>query len=116
MSTHRRKPGSVVSALALAVAVSGGAWAGQAGGAGSAAAGTRAATEKHHTTRAHHEHHVSARVQAVQQALNQHGASVKVDGHDGPATRAALKKFQAGNGLKATGSMDKATLEKLGVK
>lgn len=115
MSINQYKLGSVVSALVLAVAVSGGAWAaGQSGAAASAAAKPTAETQ--HKAKAHHEHHASARVEAVQKALNQHGAKVKVDGHDGPATRAALKKFQSDNGLKANGQMDKATLEKLGVK
>lgn len=112
MSADPRKLGSIVSALALAATVSGGAWAGQQGAKAPAA---KPAAEKHQMTKTHH-HRVSARVKAMQQALNQHGASVKVDGHDGPATRAALKKFQADNGLKATGRMDKATMEKLGVK
>ncbi len=50
---------------------------------------------------------------ALQEALNKHGATLKVDGHIGPATRAAIKKFQAANGLKATGHADKATMAKL---
>ena len=58
-------------------------------------------------------HAPSKSVMALQDSLNKHGASLKVDGHMGPATRAALKKFQAENGLKATGRADKATMAKL---
>ena len=52
---------------------------------------------------------------AVQEALNRHGAKLKVDGYMGRKTRNALKKYQAENGLKATGKLDKATRAKLGV-
>jgi len=54
-------------------------------------------------------------VMAVQEALNRHGAKLKVDGYMGRKTRNALKKYQADNGLKATGKLDKATRAKLGV-
>ena len=54
-------------------------------------------------------------VKSVQAALNKSGASVKVDGMMGPGTRAALKKYQGANGLKATGRVDDATKAKLGV-
>jgi peptidoglycan hydrolase-like protein with peptidoglycan-binding domain len=55
-------------------------------------------------------------VKAVQTALNtKGGANVKVDGMMGKETRAALKKYQAANGLKATGQADAATKAKLGV-
>jgi peptidoglycan hydrolase-like protein with peptidoglycan-binding domain len=57
----------------------------------------------------------SKSVMAVQSALNQTGAKLKVDGFMGKRTRAAIKKYQATNGLKATGQADKATLAKLGV-
>ncbi len=56
----------------------------------------------------------SKSVMALQEALNKHGADLKADGFMGPKTRAALKKFQAANGLKATGRADKATRVKLG--
>lgn len=55
----------------------------------------------------------SKNIMTLQEALNKHGATLKVDGMMGPATRAALKKFQADNGLKATGRADKATMTKL---
>lgn len=51
----------------------------------------------------------SAAVKNVQQALNKNGANVAVDGKMGPKTKAALKSFQQGHGLKATGKLDKAT-------
>lgn len=57
-----------------------------------------------------------AKRKEIQTALNSHGASLKVDGRLGKQSREALKKFQAGSGLKATGWADKATLAKLGVK
>jgi peptidoglycan hydrolase-like protein with peptidoglycan-binding domain len=57
----------------------------------------------------------SKSVMAVQEALNKSGAKLKVDGLMGKQTRAALKKYQAANGLKATGQADKATRAKLGV-
>lgn len=56
----------------------------------------------------------SKSVMAIQEALNKHGAMLKVDGRMGPMTRAAIKKFQSANGLKATGRVDKATRAKLG--
>ena len=54
-------------------------------------------------------------VMAVQEALNRHGAKLKVDGMMGIKTRTALKRYQAQNGLKPTGRLDKATRAKLGV-
>lgn len=51
----------------------------------------------------------SAAVKSLQEALNKNGANVSVDGKMGPKTRAALKSFQQGHGLKATGKLDKAT-------
>jgi peptidoglycan hydrolase-like protein with peptidoglycan-binding domain len=57
----------------------------------------------------------SESVKALQAALNKNGATLKVDGMMGPTTRAALKKYQAANGLKATGRDDKATRDKLGI-
>lgn len=55
----------------------------------------------------------SAAVSKLQTALNQNGADLKVDGVMGPATRKALKKYQAAHGLKATGKLDKSTRAKL---
>ena len=54
-------------------------------------------------------------IMAVQEALNKSGAKLKVDGRMGKQTRAAIKKYQSANGLKATGKADPATLAKLGV-
>ncbi|MBP9837473.1 MAG: peptidoglycan-binding protein [Proteobacteria bacterium] len=50
----------------------------------------------------------------IQKALNKHGAHLKTDGKMGPSTKAAIKKFQAKNKIKATGIADAATLSKLG--
>ena len=54
-------------------------------------------------------------VNAVQTALNNNGASLKVDGKMGKGTRAALKNYQKANGLPQTGRVDDATKSKLGV-
>jgi len=60
-------------------------------------------------------HHASARVKAVQEALNKHGAKLKADGMWGPKTHMALAAFQKKSGLKATGRLNKATDKKLGL-
>ena len=52
---------------------------------------------------------------AVQTALNSNGASLKVDGKMGKATRAALRKFQASKNLPKTGKADAATTKALGL-
>lgn len=57
----------------------------------------------------------SEMVKAVQKALVSEGYKLKIDGKLGRQVRAALKKFQKKNRLKATGRINKATLEKLGV-
>lgn len=46
---------------------------------------------------------------AAQTALNNNGASLKVDGKMGPKTKAALTAFQTKENLKATGHLDKET-------
>jgi peptidoglycan hydrolase-like protein with peptidoglycan-binding domain len=51
----------------------------------------------------------------VQMALNANGAQLNVDGKWGPQTSAALKSFQQGHNLKATGRMDPATAKALGL-
>lgn len=63
-----------------------------------------------------HKHRApSAHVKAIQDALDKSGANLKIDGLMGKNTRAALKKFQSGHGIKATGTADKATLKALKV-
>lgn len=55
------------------------------------------------------------KVAKVQMALNAAGATLTVDGKWGPKTSAALKSYQAAHKLKATGRMDKATAQALGL-
>ena len=62
-----------------------------------------------------HRKTVSNQTAAVQRALNAKGYRVAVDGKSGPATRAALRDFQAREGLKRTGAADSRTLRALGV-
>ena len=58
----------------------------------------------------------NSRVRDAQEALNkQANDKLVVDGKLGPKTRAAIKAFQAKNGLKPTGTLNKATLAKLHV-
>jgi hypothetical protein len=54
-------------------------------------------------------------IKAAQSALKRGGAKVSVDGNMGPKTRAALRDYQAKNGLQATGLLDGVTRQKLGV-
>jgi len=54
-------------------------------------------------------------VRSVQRALSELGYQVTVDGVFGRQTREALKDFQYNNGLEATGRIDRATLNKLGL-
>ena len=54
-------------------------------------------------------------VQKVQQALNQNGEHVKVDGVWGPKTSQALRDYQQKNGLQASGQLDDQTMQKLNV-
>lgn len=74
------------------------------------------AMSKHYHQAMHREEMSLAMRKQIQIALNSHGAMLKVDGMLGKKSCAALKKYQSENGLKATGMVDKATLEKLGVK
>ncbi|OBS09026.1 peptidoglycan-binding domain-containing protein [Acidihalobacter prosperus] len=63
-----------------------------------------------------HVMHASLSVKKAQEALNKHGAMLKVDGMMGPKTRSAIMSFQKANGLKATGHLTKMTLAKLEAK
>lgn len=63
-----------------------------------------------------HVMHASMAVKKAQEALNKHGAMLKVDGMMGPKTSSAIKSFQKANGLKPTGHLTKATLAKLEAK
>ncbi|WP_448204942.1 peptidoglycan-binding domain-containing protein [Azospirillum sp. sgz302134] len=49
------------------------------------------------------------RVRSVQQALNDNGSQVAVDGRWGPATRKALADFQRAHNLKPTGKLNAET-------
>lgn len=54
---------------------------------------------------------------AVQRALSDHHVyQGKIDGVWGPKTQDAVRKFQSQNQLQATGTVDDATLEKLGLR
>ncbi len=55
----------------------------------------------------------SERIERLQNALNQHGASLTVDGKMGPQTRAALEDFQKSHNLKVTGRPDRETIAAL---
>jgi hypothetical protein len=55
-------------------------------------------------------------VKRAQAALNDKGYTVAVDGRNGPNTQTALRSFQEKNGLTASGTLDDATLNALGVK
>ncbi|MGE5305278.1 MAG: peptidoglycan-binding domain-containing protein [Alphaproteobacteria bacterium] len=61
-------------------------------------------------------HKGSEEIVKVQEALKAKGEEPgSIDGIMGKKTRAALKKFQEQNKLKATGTLDQQTAEKLGV-
>lgn len=55
-------------------------------------------------------------VKRAQAALNERGYSLAVDGRNGPSTQGAIRSFQEKNGLTASGTLDDATLNALGVK
>ena len=58
----------------------------------------------------------SEEIKKLQEALKAKGDDPgALDGVMGRKTVAALKHFQAGNGLKASGKLDKETAEKLGI-
>ncbi len=54
-------------------------------------------------------------VKSVQEALNDHGAHLRVDGLCGMRTVKAIRRFQKSHGLKVTGMPDPATLKALGL-
>jgi len=53
------------------------------------------------------------RVRNIQQALNDNGSNIDVDGVWGPNTRRALRDFQQSKGLDATGQLDRDTVAAL---
>lgn len=55
-------------------------------------------------------------IQAIQKALNAHGAKLTVDGRWGKETREAIRSFQQENGLRPTGYANAKTRGKLGLK
>lgn len=54
-------------------------------------------------------------VTQIQNALNQSGDHLSVDGIMGPHTISALRKYQQSHGLQATGRPNPQTLQKLGI-
>ena len=56
-----------------------------------------------------------ADVSVLQMSLNQAGATLKVDGKMGAATKKAVSAFQQKHGLKVTGKADPDTCRKLGL-
>lgn len=54
-------------------------------------------------------------VKTVQKALDQHGASVKVNGHMDLKTIESLMKFQRKHNIAATGFLNRKTATKLGI-
>jgi peptidoglycan hydrolase-like protein with peptidoglycan-binding domain len=67
------------------------------------------------TKKATHQKAGSPAVKSAQEALNQNGASLTVDGKMGKKTVSALKSYQKSHGLKATGKLDAKTKSALGV-
>lgn len=59
--------------------------------------------------------HIGNRVKTLQVALNAKGAALTLDREFGPATEAAVKRFQSVNGLMVTGRGDMATRKALGM-
>jgi hypothetical protein len=58
--------------------------------------------------------HASSRVREAQRALQRRGLyEGKIDGLNGPQTRAAVAAFQKQNGLKETARLDRVTMNKL---
>ncbi|GAG97666.1 unnamed protein product, partial [marine sediment metagenome] len=55
------------------------------------------------------------RVKALQETLNANGADIKVDGIFGPATEAALRKYQKDNGYNQNGYVEPALADKMGI-
>jgi murein L,D-transpeptidase YcbB/YkuD len=65
-------------------------------------------------SRMHTQKEVSqSKVEDVQKALNNNGASIRVDGVLGPQTRSALKRYQKEHGLKVTGQINANTEKKM---
>ena len=61
-------------------------------------------------------HNADGTVRKAQAALNVKGYSVAVDGRFGPSTQSAVRSFQEQKGLTASGTLDSATLNALGVR
>jgi len=65
------------------------------------------------SSRMHAQKVSQSKVEDVQKALNNNGASIRVDGVLGPQTRSALRHYQKDHGLKATGQINASTEKKL---
>ena len=58
----------------------------------------------------------SDEVRQLQQALNDNGENLNVDGVMGPETERALRDYQQKNGLQASGTLDEQTRQKLNIR
>jgi len=54
-------------------------------------------------------------IRQLQQALNDNGENLNVDGVMGPQTERALRDYQQKNGLQASGMLDQPTRQKLNI-
>jgi peptidoglycan hydrolase-like protein with peptidoglycan-binding domain len=58
----------------------------------------------------------SDNIRQLQQALNDNGEQVNIDGVMGPQTERALRDYQQKNGLQASGMLDEQTRQKLNIR
>ena len=60
------------------------------------------------------QHESDSRVNEIQSALAREGYyDGAIDGHMGPGTRRALRRYQANHGLEATGNIDRSVIDAL---
>lgn len=68
-----------------------------------------------HGNMSRHENMSKHEVMQIQNALNQSGDHLSVDGVMGPSTKSALRNYQQSHGLQPTGKPDPETLQRLGI-